>query len=140
MTNILVVEDMKDINDMVCDIVKEMGHEAFTAADGAVATQYLGRQDMKFDLVILDIIMPEKDGFDVIQFMEANNITTPVLGMSGGGRTISGEIALQSIETKVVKTLKKPFKKEDLMASIKEALNQGQSATPPQDNGTSPSA
>jgi DNA-binding response OmpR family regulator len=122
MTKILVVEDMQDINDLVCDHLQEMGYDTVGAENGEVAIEKLKEKDAGFSLIVLDIIMPEKDGFDVLQYLKKNEVIVPVLAISGGGRTISGEVALQAVADKVTQTLKKPFSKGELKAAVENIL------------------
>ena len=121
MKKILVAEDIKDINNLVCDIMEGEGYEVSQANDGEQAIKLLETAG-RFDLIVLDIIMPHQDGFDVIKYMADNKIRTPVLGMSGGGRTISGEVTLKSVKDRVDEIIKKPFTKDDFLSAVKRAL------------------
>ena len=81
MATILIVDDDATIRTFLCRILKEDGHEVREAADGQIGLR-MYRQDPA-DLVITDILMPERDGMEVTlaltrEFMEAN-----VMAMSG---------------------------------------------------------
>ena len=121
MSRILVVEDTQDINELVCHFLESEGPETTKAVNGEIAIKIL-EKDKDFQLIILDIIMPRQDGFDVINELKEQNIDIPVLGISGGGRTISGEVALKAVEPSVTKVLKKPFTKNTLMQEISDIL------------------
>ncbi|MDP1947934.1 MAG: response regulator [Nitrospirota bacterium] len=81
MATILIVDDDASIRTFLCRILEEDGHEVREAADGRIGLK-MYRQDPT-DLVITDILMPERDGMEVTlaltrEFMEAN-----VIAMSG---------------------------------------------------------
>lgn len=63
MANILIVEDEKNMQDIICEYMHRGGHTCFTADDGVDALMLLKNNPM--DLMILDIMMPHLDGFSV---------------------------------------------------------------------------
>ncbi len=63
MANILIVEDEKNMQDIICEYMHKGGHICFTADDGVDALLLLKNNPM--DLMILDIMMPHLDGFSV---------------------------------------------------------------------------
>ena len=63
MANILIVEDEKNMQDIIAEYMKKGGHTCFTADDGIDALMILKSNPM--DLMILDIMMPHIDGFTV---------------------------------------------------------------------------
>lgn len=67
MARILVVDDNDDVRQLVAGVLKEEGHKVQLAANGASALDALRREAM--DVLILDIMMPEVDGFTVLQTM-----------------------------------------------------------------------
>lgn len=117
MKSTLIIEDGQDISDLVAGILEAENISSKQAFNGEEAIHILA-EDKSFDFIILDIIMPYQDGFDVMNYMANNNIDIPVIAISGGGRTISGEVALKSIESKVSQILPKPFSKEELLDAI----------------------
>ena len=74
---ILVVEDEKPIARALELKLKKSGMDVLSAGNGVEALNLLNKQ--KFDLILLDLIMPEIDGFKVLEEMRKNKITTPVL-------------------------------------------------------------
>lgn len=79
MAKILVVDDEPDLRDILVRIVGGSGHEVLSAANGAAAIQMA--HDSQPALVILDLMMPETDGFDVLRAIRADPVTsnTPVV-------------------------------------------------------------
>ncbi|NUO54533.1 MAG: response regulator [Polyangiaceae bacterium] len=79
---VLVVDDDADARNLVSRAVSEIGHEPITAASGAAAQRELeGRRP---DLVILDLLLPEMDGFAVLDWMRATprHADVPVMVMT----------------------------------------------------------
>ena len=78
MARILVVEDDLAINDLITMNLQVAGYECDSVFDGAEALNAIGRQ--VYDLALLDIMLPEKDGFELIPYMQERLI--PVIYVS----------------------------------------------------------
>ena len=77
----LVVEDDPPLRKMVKGYLELIKYQVAEASDGRKAMAALREQ--KFDLVVLDLMLPESAGYDVLEFMRANDMgSTPVLMMS----------------------------------------------------------
>ena len=63
--NIFIVEDDRTIRDGIVEFFSEMGYNVFQAQDGEEALKIF--EENEIDLMILDIMMPKKDGFEVLQ-------------------------------------------------------------------------
>lgn len=70
MAKVLVVDDVKVDLDRMADVVKSLGHDVVTASDGEEALQKILSERPK--LVLLDIVMPKKNGFQVCREMRQN--------------------------------------------------------------------
>lgn len=68
---VLVVDDVKSITEMLCSYLSLKGHECVPVNDGRNALQLL--ESEKFDVVTLDIAMPEFSGFDVVDSLSKDN-------------------------------------------------------------------
>lgn len=123
MASILFAEDKEDVAQLMIEILKHEGHEVQWAKNGDDAIKILDSGSQSFDIVITDILMPNKDGFDVVKYMKANDLGIPVIVMSGGGVTISSEDALRAIENDVDKVLRKPVNISELNEAIKSLLD-----------------
>lgn len=64
MAKILVVEDDRALNNVLCDKLRRTGHTVITAFDGADG--YKSAMDSKPDLILLDVLMPKSDGFTML--------------------------------------------------------------------------
>lgn len=77
MVNILIVEDHKDMRELFCTVLIEKGYHIFQASDGYEALQIL--ENTYIELIIVDIMMPHMDGYELIQSLRAANYTMPIL-------------------------------------------------------------
>jgi YesN/AraC family two-component response regulator len=97
------------------------GHQVFIANDGVEGIKSF--HQFKPDLIITDIIMPEKDGIEVIMEVLKENPNLPIIAISGGRRAITADFNLDSAEMLGVKgILQKPFTHEQLQEVISSVL------------------
>mgnify|MGYP004561544319 FL=1 len=111
---ILVAEDEKDLNRLIEKKLAKSGYGVDTAFDGEEALDYV--EFAEYDAIILDVMMPKKDGFAVIKEMRSRGINTPVIFLT----------ARDSIEDRVAGLdfgandyLVKPFSFDELMARVR---------------------
>jgi len=117
-TNILIVDDEKDIRDSLGDILADEGFNVFLAKNASVAVKYKKKQ--KIDLILLDIWMPDMDGISLLKSWAKNKeIDCPVLMMSGHG-TI--DTAIEATKIGATDFLEKPISLQKLLKTISGAL------------------
>src|SRR5215510_4208687 len=75
--HILLVEDETNLRRTVSDLLKSDGYNVESCADGLEA-QNLG-MSQRFDLIILDVMLPSRNGFDVCRHLRKNGVNTPIL-------------------------------------------------------------
>ena len=80
MPRILVVEDDKDLNRLVCSCLRGEGHDVTSAFDGEAALTHIG--ESKFDLLLTDIMMPKVDGFDLAERAKLVDKNMPIVFMT----------------------------------------------------------
>ncbi len=120
MARILVLDDDPDVLALIETTLRQAGHDVLGAADGAAGLR-LARESA-FDLVVTDMMMPEKDGFEVINALRAANPHLPIIAISSGGRTQS-PVYLKIAQTLGVDaTLTKPIKPDALVACVEKVL------------------
>jgi DNA-binding response OmpR family regulator len=73
-------------------------------------------------LVIVDIIMPNKEGLETIIEIRARDPKTPIIAISGGGRTTNDNFLEMATLVGADKVLRKPFERKDLTAMINRLL------------------
>ncbi len=113
MLNILVIEDEKVTNDLITFKLKAEGYDVIQAFDGETAVEVLRR--MNFHLVITDIVMPGKDGFEVLEFIKSENIQTTSVILS----SLSGDMdQLKGFNYQIDDYLTKPFNVDVLVHKI----------------------
>lgn len=121
MAKILVIDD----EELLCSLIKKMlardGHQVFIAYDGVEGIKKF--HQFKPDLIITDIIMPEKDGIEVIIEVLKENPNLPIIAVSGGRRAVTADFNLDFAEMLGVKgILQKPFTHEQLQEVISSVL------------------
>ena len=118
---ILVVDDEPAIREMLERMLVSAGFDVNTATNGQDASLSIG--DRIVDLVLTDIMMPERTGIDLIVELRRRRPGLPVIAMSGGGR-ISREDCLRTAHrVGAVAILAKPFTQAQLLASVDLALH-----------------
>ena len=128
MSRILIVDDEPDIITLISRYAKREGYEVTTAEDGRQAIETCQKED--FDLIVMDIMMPDTDGFTACKkIKEFKNI--PVIMLSARGTEFD---KLFGFEVGVDDYVTKPFSTMELMARIKAVLSRSQTYTP--DNGS----
>ncbi len=78
-------------------------------------------QERPFGLIITDVLMPETDGFELVDYVRSCDDpinAIPIIAISGGGRTIDADTVLSALEEKVQLILKKPFSKKELLDNV----------------------
>ena len=120
MAKILVIDDEELMRELVKKMLMRDRHEVFTAQDGVDGVKQF--HELNPDLVITDIIMPNKDGYEVIKELLATNAKLPIIAMSGGRRLVTdGFDSIEKIGSKGI--LQKPFTQQQLREMIEIALN-----------------
>ncbi|PZN99309.1 MAG: hypothetical protein DCF28_13185 [Alphaproteobacteria bacterium] len=84
MARILVVDDDPTIRAIAQELLLSSGHELFEAADGDEALRVAAA--VPIDLIVLDMLMPNKDGIETIQAVKRDHPDTRILAISSGGR------------------------------------------------------
>lgn len=77
MINILIVDDNEKIRKLIEIYLKREGFQVFHSEDGEVALEVLGKT--KIDLMIVDVMMPKKDGYELVEELREANYTFPIL-------------------------------------------------------------
>jgi DNA-binding response OmpR family regulator len=122
MARILVIDDEAQLRIMLRKILEIEGYQVADAPDGKVGMA-LCREE-SFDLVITDIIMPEKEGIEVIGELLDNFPKTKIIVISGGSRNLNAEnllVSAKKIGAHCV--MSKPFEIDDLLNKVKQLLN-----------------
>ena len=122
MARILVVDDDELALFTLGEILKTAGHIVVEARNGNECLEF--QRNEPFDLVVTDIIMPEKDGIETVIELRKDFPEIKIIAISGGGRTHDLNILKVAEEFGADSVLAKPFSGEQLLASIEEQLGQ----------------
>lgn len=116
MNKILVVEDDKDINGLVVEILKKAGHDAYGALNVREANLFLQIHD--FDLILLDLMMPEVSGEEFLEELRKNK-KLPVIVLSA---KIAKESKINVLKMGADAFIEKPFDKDELLAVVEAVI------------------
>jgi two-component system response regulator AtoC len=119
---ILVVEDDAEVRDYLEVTLRCRGYDVQLAADGEEAVNYL-RAGRAASAVLLDIMMPNKDGWETLHEIHSMNVDVPVIMLSGMTSPLN---VVQAIKTGATDFLAKPVDHEDLHRAIDQALKSKQ--------------
>lgn len=116
---VLVVDDNEFIRASMIKFLESNNHEVIGVGHAQDAMDEL--RNKEFGLIITDVLMPDTDGFELVDFIRGYDEpmkSTPIIAISGGGRTIDADTALSTLEEKVELILKKPFSKKTLLDEV----------------------
>ena len=121
MATVLVVEDERDIRDLLRRYLEREGHAVLTAGTGAEALRLL--EDGAPDLVLLDLGLPDIDGFDVLR--AATGLATPVIALTARSAV---EDRIRGLERGVDDYVTKPFSPREVVLRVAAVLTRHQGA------------
>jgi CheY-like chemotaxis protein len=120
MARILVIDDDANIRATLQAMLVRAGHSVSFAKDGKAGLIAFAQE--KPDLVITDMIMPEKEGIETIQSIRRNSPAIPIIAISGGGRAAHADFLPLAIQFGATATLTKPFGVKALMELVRGVL------------------
>jgi DNA-binding NtrC family response regulator len=121
MAQILVVDDEVGIRELLSEILTDEGHDVRVAENAAAARA--ARDEMRPDLVLLDIWMPDTDGITLLkEWAAGGQLTMPVIMMSGHG-TI--DTAVEATKVGALDFLEKPIGMQKLLAAVSHGIERG---------------
>ena len=114
---LLVAEDDRRMAGVLKELLKEEGYDLDLAYDGEEALDFL-MADM-YDLVILDVMMPKKDGFSVVRRMRQEGMRTPVLMLTAKGEV---DDKVTGLDSGADDYMVKPFLSKELLARVRALI------------------
>ncbi len=123
MARILLIDDEEIARYAVRQVLETGGHEVTEAENGneGIALQ----KAQPFDLVVTDMIMPEKGGLETIVELKRDYPALPVIAISGGGRTRNLDFLELAKRYGADEVLAKPFSEEELLQCVDACLAKG---------------
>lgn len=120
MSSILVVDDDTQVLDVMSEMLRLEGHYVVVAENGQQAVNRI--RDVVFDLVITDLIMPDKEGLETIADIRRNHQDLPIIAISGGGRVGPTDYLETARFIGANATLAKPFGRQELITTVSDLL------------------
>lgn len=120
MGRILVIDDDEIMNKMIVQLLSEAGHEVKGATDGNNGLKLL--QSNHFELIVTDIVMPEKEGLETILAIRKISKTIPIIAISGGGKIGPQEYLRMAQDFGADYAFQKPFEIETFLGAVRECL------------------
>jgi YesN/AraC family two-component response regulator len=121
MGKILIIDDEPYILLMLKKMLEKAGYIVDLASNGREGMQLFEKESA--DLVITDIIMPDKEGLELILEMKKQHPTLKIIAMSGGGR-LSPESYLECAKHfGAEKIFQKPFKQKEFVSAVQELMS-----------------
>jgi len=123
MARVLIIDDDDQIVEMLQKLLSGAGYEVLTALDGQAGINLYRKEQP--DVVIIDIIMPEKDGAEVIYELQKEFAGVKMIAMTGGGGPSNAKAYLKSImeHSQVQYAFEKPFAVDDMLKAVQELVN-----------------
>ena len=121
MAPILIIEDERVIRRMMREMLEPTGHEVREASDGVAGLSSF--RDQPVDLIIMDILMPERDGIETILALKRESPDVKIVAISGGGDAGRIDYLEQARDLGADRTLHKPFTKPQLLEIVEDLIN-----------------
>ena len=126
--SILVVDDERNIRTGLGKALELDGYRVSLASDGQEALEMMSREE--FDLIITDLIMPNKDGIGMIIDLKKEFPEVKIIAMSGGGLNRPEGYLRGAHKLGAAYTLSKPLNRNDLLRAVRDTLKGASAGTP----------
>ncbi|MFQ6113091.1 MAG: response regulator [bacterium] len=120
MAKILVIDDESQVRMMLREILEDEGYEVAEAPDGKAGLELFRNEPT--DLVITDIIMPEKDGLATIRELREISSDVKIIAISGGGHVVRTDYLQVAQIFGAQRVLRKPVGYNELLRAVAELL------------------
>lgn len=117
---ILVVDDEEPFREYMTVLLEKNNFTVLVAENGIIGEQKASKY--KPDLIITDIVMPDKEGVEFIKSIRENDSVTPVIAVSGGNRVNAYSYLSMSKKLGANAILAKPFSNADILKTINELI------------------
>jgi len=120
LARILIIDDDPQILDMIGQTLEREGHEVIDASDGKEGLKLY--RENPTDLIITDIIMPEKEGIETIMELRRDFPDVKIIAISGGGRIDAEQYLSMAQKLGAQRTFAKPVARAELLKAVRELL------------------
>ncbi len=120
MARILIIDDNAPTRDILRQALERAGHEVVEASDGrgGIARQ----QTMPAEVIITDILMPDREGFEAIRELRRDFPTTGIIAMSGGGQIGCETLLTMAERLGAQRVFQKPFGLRDMLEAVHQLI------------------
>ena len=122
MARILIIDDESQIRSMLRLMLERVGYEVMEAADGMEGIRQY--RDNPADLIITDLIMPNKDGIGMIIDLKKEFPQVKIIAMSGGGVNRPEGYLDGAKKLGATRTLTKPIDRDEMLTAVKDTLKE----------------
>jgi CheY-like chemotaxis protein len=123
MARILLIDDEVRLRKTIRLALQSMGHHVVEARHGAEALELIG--EAVVDLVLTDLIMPEKDGLETIEVLRRQYPDVKIIAMSGGSVISASDYLKLAEGLGAARVLAKPFSHDELRLAVESVLSPG---------------
>jgi DNA-binding NtrC family response regulator len=124
MARILVIDDDEAIRSVLTMLISQKNHEVVTAQDGRRGLK--ATTNDHFDLLIIDIFMPEMDGLEAMRLVRKDRPDLPIIVMSGSGnRDTLPDFLAMATKLGAIESIPKPFRPAELFEVVEKSLHHG---------------
>jgi DNA-binding response OmpR family regulator len=120
MPKILVIDDDIVVRETITELLEEFGYQVIGAEDGRRGLRAFRSESP--DLVITDIIMPDKEGIQTIMEMRAERPGAKIIAISGGGRIGNTDFLKIARQMGAADVIAKPFDPDDFLRRVSRCL------------------
>ena len=129
MARILIIDDETQIRSMLRLMLERVGYEVIEAADGMEGLRQY--RDNPSDLIITDLIMPNKDGIGMMIELKKEFPSVKIIAMSGGGVNRPEGYLDGAKKLGAARTLTKPIDRDKMLNAVKETLKEDTASVDP---------
>lgn len=122
-SRILIIDDEKAVRETLRDFLISAGHLVELAENGREALELMEDRDAAFDLIVMDVFMPEVDGIELVQILAERESHPPIITISGGGGVVPPNWSVKLTEVfGVAYSLTKPIDMSLFLNTVEQAL------------------
>jgi DNA-binding response OmpR family regulator len=123
---LLIVDDEQELCEQIAQNLRQQQYTVDTAGDGDRALEMIFSDP--YDLIVLDIMLPQKDGFEVLEELRQEGVATPVLMLTAKGEVVN---RVKGLDLGADDYLHKPFSMAELLARIRALLRRSHEQVSP---------
>jgi CheY-like chemotaxis protein len=120
MHTVLIIDDHRPFLEMMSQVIRREGYDVMEAMDGVEGLRLCRKQPP--DVVVTDILMPEKDGLEAIREFKRDYPSVKIIAISGGGSNVQIDYLPLAKKMGADSVLRKPIEPADMIDALREVL------------------